>query len=75
MPGTSGRYFSRNFAESYFERVCCYQSTEAYKKALRKRSVRVEPFFAKGKDCHGMRRFLLRELWRVNCEGVMRAAG
>ena len=74
-PGTSGRYVSRNFAEEYFECVRTYKTTEAYKKALRKRSVWVEPLFAEGKDWHGMRRFRLRELWRVNCEGVMRAAG
>jgi len=55
--------------------VRSYQTTEAYKKALRKRSVWVEPLFAEGKDWHGMRRFRLRELWRVNCEGLMRAAG
>jgi len=74
-PGTSGRYVSRNFAEEYFERVRSYQATEAYKKALRKRSVWVEPLLAEGKDWHGMRRFRSRELWRVNCEGLMRAAG
>lgn len=74
-PGTSGRYISRNFAEEYFERVRSYQTTQAYKKALHKRSVWVEPLFAEGKDWHGMRRFRLRELWRVNCEGLMRAAG
>jgi hypothetical protein len=27
------------------------------------------------KDWHGMRRFRLRRLWRVNCEALMRAAG
>ena len=74
-PGTSGRYISRNFAEEYFERVRSYQTTEAYQKALRKRSVWVEPLFAEGKDWHGMRRCRLRELWRVNCEALMRAAG
>lgn len=52
-----------------------YHQTEAYKKAYRKRSVWVEPLFAEGKQWHGMRRFRLRELWRVNCEGLMRAAG
>jgi hypothetical protein len=66
---------SCNFAEEYFERVRSYQTTEAYKKALRKRSVWVEPLFAEGKERHGMRRFRLRELWRVNCEGLMRAVG
>ena len=63
----------RNFAEEYFERLRSYQTTEAYKKALRKRSVWVEPLFAEGKEWHGMRGFRLRELSRVNCEGLMRA--
>jgi len=35
----------------------------------------VEPLFAEGKDWHGMRRLRLRELKRVNCEALMRAAG
>ena len=35
----------------------------------------VRPLFAEGKDWHGMRRFRLRRLWRVNCETLMRAAG
>ena len=52
-----------------------YQPTEPYQKAVRKRSVWVEPLFAEGKDWHGMRRFRLRELWCVNCEALMRAAG
>jgi Transposase DDE domain len=42
---------------------------------MSKRSVRVEPLFAEGKDWHGMRRFRLRQLWRVNCEALVRAAG
>jgi hypothetical protein len=42
---------------------------------MRKRSVWVEPLFAEGKDWHGMRRFRLRCLWRVNCEALMRATG
>src|SRR5438045_7278655 len=42
---------------------------------MRKRSVWVEPLFAEGKDWHGMRRFRLRRLWRVNCEALVTAAG
>ena len=57
------------------DRVRAYQHTEPYKKALRKRQIWVEPLFAEGKDWHGMRRFRLRRLWRVNCEALMRAAG
>jgi hypothetical protein len=55
--------------------VRAYQATEPYKKALRKRQVWVEPLFAEGKDWHGMRRFRVRRLWRVNSEALMRAAG
>src|SRR5439155_25469047 len=57
------------------ERVRSYQDLESYKKALRKRQVWVEPLFAEGKDWHGMRRFRLRRLWRVNSEALLRAAG
>jgi hypothetical protein len=61
--------------EDTLDRVRACASTEPYQKALRKRSVWVEPLFAEGKQWHGMRRFRLRLLWRVNCEGLMRAAG
>jgi hypothetical protein len=70
-----GRSLCRSVHEEYLDRVRAYQPTESYKKALRKRSVWVEPLFAEGKEWHGMRRFRLRLLWRVNCEALMRAAG
>src|SRR6266704_5645893 len=70
-----GRTLCRSVDEDYLDQARAYTSTEAYKKALRKRSVWVEPLFAEGKQWHGMRRFRLRRLWRVNCEGLMRAAG
>jgi transposase len=72
---TQGRSLCRSVHEEVLERVKGYHATEAYKKAYRKRSVWVEPLFAEGKDWHGMRRFRLRRLWRVNCEALMRAAG
>ncbi len=52
-----------------------YHQTEAYQKAMRKRKVWVEPLFAEAKDWHGMRRFRLRLLWRVNIEALRIAAG
>ncbi len=70
-----GRRLSRHVDEAYFERVRTYHTTEPYKKAIRKRSVWVEPLTASGKQWHGMRRYRLRRLWRVNCEALMRAAG
>ncbi len=70
-----GRSLRRSFDEEYLERVRTYHTTEPYQKAMRKRSVWVEPLFAEGKDWHGMRRFRLQRLWRVNCEALMRATG
>jgi transposase len=70
-----GRLLHRSFDEEYLERVRAYHKTEPYQKAMHKRSVWVEPLFAEGKEWHGMRRFRLRRLWRVNCEALMRATG
>jgi Transposase DDE domain len=70
-----GRSLCRSVDEEVLDRVRGYHETEAYKKAYRKRAVWVEPLFAEGKDWHGMRRFRLRRLWRVNCEALIRAAG
>ncbi|MCA9903453.1 MAG: IS1182 family transposase [Anaerolineae bacterium] len=71
----SGRYVRRSFLHEYLDRAAGYRETEAYKKALRKRQVWVEPLFGEGKQWHGMRRFRLRGLEKVNIEGVFRAAG
>ncbi len=52
-----------------------YHGTEAYAKAMRKRQVWVEPLFADAKDWHGLRRFRLRGLAKVNGEALLIAAG
>src|SRR5439155_7812742 len=65
----------RDYDEDYLDRVRAYQGTPAYKKAIRKRSVWVEPLFAEAKDWHGLRRFRLRRLWRVNSEALLIATG
>ena len=72
---TRGRTVVRNYDEEYIERVRSYADTAAYHKALRKRSVWVEPLFGEAKDWHGLRRFRLRRLWRVNIEALLIAAG
>jgi hypothetical protein len=72
---TAARSVVRSFGQDYIERVRAYQSSSAYKKALRKRQVWVEPLFAEGKQWHQMRRFRLRCLWRVNTEAFLIAAG
>ncbi len=74
-PGHRGRVLGRSFDEEFLERVRGYRQTEPYKKALRKRKVWVEPMFAEAKEWHGMRRFRLRTLWRVNVEALVIAAG
>ena len=70
-----GRRVYRHVGEEYLERVRTYQQTLAYQKALSKRKVWVEPLFAEAKDWHGLRRFRLRLLWRVNCEALVIASG
>src|SRR6266568_7239949 len=62
----SGRQVHRSFYADYLERVKGYHQTFAYQKAMNKRKVWIEPLFAEAKDWHGMRRFRLRRLWRVN---------
>jgi Transposase DDE domain len=57
------------------ERVKSYRGTFAYEKALRKRRVWVEPLFGEAKDWHGMRRFGLRRLEKVNIEALLIASG
>ena len=74
-PSPYGRQVHRSFHVDYLERVKGYYQTEAYQKALRKRKVWVEPLFGEAKEWHGMRRFRLRRLWRVNCEALVIAAG
>jgi transposase len=74
-PSDHGRLVHRSFHASYLERVKNYHQTPAYQKAMRKRKVWVEPLFAEAKDCHGLRRFRLQLLWRVNCEALRIAAG
>jgi hypothetical protein len=71
----SGRYIFRSFFQDDLDRVEAYRATEAYQKALRKRSVWVEPLFGEAKQFHGLRRFRLRGLLEVNIDGVMTAAG
>jgi transposase len=70
-----GRTVVRSFWAEYVERVRAYQGTPAYEQALRKRSVWVEPLFGEAKDWHGLRRFRLRRLPKVNTQALLTAAG
>jgi Transposase DDE domain len=70
-----GRTIQRSNYENYLEKVRGYHATEAYKKAIRKRQVWVEPLFAEAKEWHGLRRLRLRELLNANMQGLLIAAG
>jgi transposase len=70
-----GRQVRRSFDEAYLDRVRGYHATAAYRKAMRKRQVWVEPLFAEAKQWHGLRQFRLRGLKQVNMEGLLVAAG
>jgi transposase len=72
---SNGRLVSRSFDEDYLDMVRTYHLSEPYKKAIRKRQVWVEPMFAEAKCWHGLRRFRLRRLARVNIEALFTAAG
>ena len=71
----SGRHIFRSFFQKYLDKAEAYRQTEVYQKAMRKRSVWVEPLFGEAKEFHRLRRFRLRRLLKVNIEGVMVAAG
>jgi Transposase DDE domain len=73
--GKGGRRLNRPFDETYREQARQLQTTAAYRKALRKRQVWVEPLFGEAKDWHGLRRFRLRGLRKVNGDGLLVAAG
>jgi len=70
-----GRRVSRSLDEASLDRVRGYHATESYAKAMRKRAVWVEPLFAEAKAWHGLRRFRLRGLAKVNGEALLIAAG
>jgi hypothetical protein len=71
----TGRTIHRSFFQAYLDRVAVYRETEAYQKAMRKRKLWPEPLFGEAKQWHGMDKFRLRRLRKVNIEGLMIAAG
>jgi hypothetical protein len=72
---TKGRQVKRSVDEADLDRVRGYHATAPYAKAMRKRQVWVEPLFAEGKLWHGLGRFRLRGLPKVNMEALLIAAG
>jgi transposase len=72
---SEGRLVSRDVDEAYLDRVRTYHETAAYEKAMGKRKVWVEPLYAEAKDWHGLRRFRLRGLQKVNGEALLTTSG
>ncbi len=70
-----GRQVQRSLYAEYLDRVRAYHQTAAYEKAMAKRKVWVEPLFGEAKDWHGLERFRLRGLWKVNVEALLTATG
>ena len=72
---SQGRQVHRSLYAEYLDRVRAYHRTPAHEKAMAKRKVWVEPLFGEAKDWHGLSRFRLRGLWKVNAEALLIAAG
>ena len=71
----TGRTIHRSFFQAELDRAEGYRDTDAHQKAMNKRKVWPEPLFGEAKQWHGMDKFRLRRLRKVNIEGLMIAAG
>lgn len=74
-PSQRGRQVSHSIFKAILDRVQTYATTPAYRKAMRKRAVWIEPRFADLKLWHHGRRFRLRGLLKVNIEALLKATG
>jgi hypothetical protein len=70
-----GRMVRRSLVQDYLDRIRTYRTTPAYQKALRKRSVWIEPLFGEAKQWHQLVQFRLRRLTKVNSQALLIAAG
>jgi transposase len=70
-----GRVVRRSIFHRYRERVQAYHQMPAYHKAMRKRSVWIEPLFGEAKQWHQLVKFRLRRLTKVNIQALLVAAG
>lgn len=73
--GRYGRVVQRLPGQPYLDRVTAYHLTPAYKKAMRKRAVWIEPLFGEAKQWHQSVKFRLRRLQKVNIQALITAAG
>lgn len=70
-----GRQVSHSVFKDILDRVQTYSISSAYRKAMRKRAVWIEPRFADLKLWHHGSRFRLRGLLKVNIEALLKATG
>jgi hypothetical protein len=70
-----GRIVRRSVAQEYLDRVRAYRATPAYHKALRKRSVWIEPLVGEAKQWHQLVQFRLRRLENAAIQALLIAAG
>lgn len=70
-----GRVIRRSIAQPYLDRTRAYQTTPAFHKAMRKRSVWIEPLFGEAKQWHQLAQFRLRRLPKVTIQALLIAAG
>lgn len=70
----TGRSLSRSIYQHILDTVDLYRQTEAYKKAMRKRQVWIEPKLGEAKQWHRLEKFQLRGLCKVNMEALMIAS-
>ncbi len=69
-----GRRISRSFFQEDLDRAVALRKRPDFAKAIRKRAVWVEPLFGEAKQWHGVHKFRLRRLWRVNIEALLVAS-
>ena len=69
------RIVKRSIVQPFLDRVHAYQTTPAFQKAMRKRSVWIEPLFGEAKQWHQLVQFRLRRLLKVNIQALLIAAG
>jgi hypothetical protein len=70
-----GRQVHRFLHADHLGHMRAYHETAAYRKAMDKRRAWVEPLFGEAKEWHGLCRFWLRRLWKVNAEALLIATG
>jgi hypothetical protein len=65
----------RSIVQDSLDRAKAFRTTPAYHKAMRNRSVWIEPLFGEAKQWHQLVQFRLRRLHKVNIQALLIDAG